>query len=167
MLSATVGRGGRAETGTHAITAAVAAVRCAPGPSTRLPPQQQCSVPRVVTAEKPTVERSAEKIIPLDVRVCIDKGTEGKMKPERGALESQQADTGPGAPGEQCLSSWEMQQTTVADCLLADGSSDLGENTSSLQNFVIGVKPRNQTFPLASSQNLVFLQMSYKPGDSK
>ena len=111
------------------------------------------------------MEQSAEKIIPLDVRVCIDKGTEGKMEPERGALKSQQADTGPGAPGEQRRSRWEIQQTTGDDCLLGHGSSDLGENTSSLQNFANGVKPGNQTFPLASSQNLVFLQMSCKPED--
>ena len=44
-------------------------------------PQQQCSATRMVTAEKTTVERSAEK-------KCIEESTEGKMEPELGELES-------------------------------------------------------------------------------
>ena len=44
-------------------------------------PQQQCSATRMVTAEKTTVERSAEKIY-------IEESTEGKMEPELGELES-------------------------------------------------------------------------------
>ena len=57
-------------------------------PSAQSPPQQQCSVPRVVTPEETTVERSAKKVTPLDVCVCMDERTEAKMEPERRQLES-------------------------------------------------------------------------------
>ena len=67
--------------------------------SSRSPPQQ-CSISRVATVEKTTVEPSAEEVIPLDVRVYMEERTEGKIQPERGALKSQRAGTGPGAPGQ-------------------------------------------------------------------
>ena len=51
------------------------------------PPQQQCSVTRVVTAEKTTVERSAGK-------KCMEENPEGRMDPESGHLESSSAGTG-------------------------------------------------------------------------
>ena len=53
--------------------------------SAKSPPQQQCSVTRVVTVEKTTVERSAEN-------VCIEESTEGEIEPELGELESSSAD---------------------------------------------------------------------------
>ena len=37
------------------------------------------------------------------VCVCMEKMTEGKMDPERGALESSLADTGLEAPEQQCI----------------------------------------------------------------
>ena len=84
------------------------------------------------------------------------------MEPKRGGFETSSAGTGLGEPGQQRLSSWEMQRTTVFDgCSLVDGSSDLVE-TFFLEDFVTGIKPGNQTFPLASSLNLVQLQMSYQ-----
>ena len=58
------------------------------------------------------------------------------MEPERGELKSSLAGTGLKAPGEQCLSSWEMQQTTVDDSLLVDGSSNLEKTTFSLEGLV-------------------------------
>ena len=98
------------------------------------------------------VELSAVKVIPLDVRACMDKRTEGKMEPERGELESLSVGTGLEAPGQQRLSTWEMQRTTVDDCSLVDGSSDLRENTYFPTDLVIGAKPYNQTSPFASSR---------------
>ena len=50
-------------------------------------------------AQEATVEPSAKEVIPLDVRVCIDERAKGKMEPERGALKSSSAGTGPEAPG--------------------------------------------------------------------
>ena len=58
------------------------------------------------------------------------------MEPERGELKSSLAGTGLKAPGEQCLLSWEMQQTTVDDSLLVDGSSNLEKTTFSLEGLV-------------------------------
>ena len=105
--------------------------------------------------------------IPLDVRVCIAEKTEGKMEPVQRELESLSAGKGLKAPGQRRLSSWEMQRTIVNDYLLVDGSTDLGEATSSLEDFAIGVQSNNQTFPVASSQKILFLQMSCKPEDTK
>ena len=42
--------------------------------------------------------------ISFDARVCMEESTEGKMGPERGALESTSSGTGLEAPGQQCLS---------------------------------------------------------------
>ena len=57
-----MGRVERTEKGTHATTAAVAAVRCAPRrPSVRSPPQKQYFVPRVVKREQTTVEKEKAK----------------------------------------------------------------------------------------------------------
>ena len=71
--------------------------------------------------------------ISFDVRSCMEESTEGKMNPERRELESSSAGTGLEAPGQQYLSSWEIQRTTVDDCSLVDGSLDLGETTFSLE----------------------------------
>ena len=110
-----------------------------PSPQSDAPPrrpsvptrrQQQCYVTRVVMADKTTVERSAEK-------VCMEESTESKMEPELGELELSSAGTGLEATGQQCLSNWEMERTTVDGCLLVDGSSDLGETTFSLEELVI------------------------------
>ena len=68
------------------------------------------------------------------------------MDPEQGELvSSSSTGTGLEAPGQQCLSSWVIQRTTVDDCLLIDGSSDLGETTFSLEDFVIGAQPTSRT----------------------
>ena len=97
----------------------------------------------------------------------MDEMTKGKMEPEREELKSLSAGTGLEVPGQQRLSSWGMQRTTVVDCLLVDGSSDLGE-TSSPKDFVVGEEPDNKTSPLfASSRKLVFLQMSSKAEHTK
>ena len=66
------------------------------------------------------------------------------MKPERIALESSSAGTGPGAPKQQRLLSWEMLITIADGCSLDDGSLDSGEITS-LQDFVIRMELDNQT----------------------
>ena len=67
----------------------------------------------------------------------------------------------PEAPGQQRLSSWDIQQTTADGCSVADGSSDLGE-TSSLR-VVVGVEPNNHiTFPFASSRKIILLQMRWQ-----
>ena len=88
------------------------------------------------------------------------------MDPERGALESLLADTDLEASGQQRLSSWEMHQTTVDDCLLVDGSLYLGEPPFSLEDFIIRV-PDNRTITSFSSSKNRFLQMSCKPEDTK
>ena len=53
--------------------------------------------------------RLEEEEIPLDVRVCKKEEIEGKMKPERIMFESSLAGTGLEAPGQQRLSSKEME----------------------------------------------------------
>ena len=57
--------------------------------SVRSPPQQPCSVSRMVTVRE-TVESAKEKI-PLDVRVCMEERAEGKIEPERRAFELAEA----------------------------------------------------------------------------
>ena len=72
--------------------------------------------------------------ISFDVCAYMEESTEGKIDPELGELElSSSAGMGLEAPGQQCLSNWEMERTTGNDCLLVDGSSDLGETTFSLE----------------------------------
>ena len=109
--------------------------------------QQPCPVSRVVTVKGLTVKLSVEEEIPLDVRVCLEERIEGRIKSERIALESLSAGTDPGVPGQQRLSSWEMQRTTADGCSLVDVSLDLGEITS-LEDFLINGAPfscRNRT----------------------
>ena len=137
-------------TGTHAVTAAAAAAAAMSGF-------------RVVTVKGLTVELSVEEEIPLDARVCLEERIEGRMKPERIALESSSAGTDPGAPGQQRLSSWEMQRTTADGCSLVDGSLDLGEITS-LKDFLIKVELNDQT-PFVSKHKITSLQMSLQPED--
>ena len=80
----------------------------------------------------------------LNVRVLMEEMIESRMKPERIALEPSSAGTGPGAPGQQCLLSSEMQR---------------GETTS-FEGFVLGVELNDQASPFASSCKIVFLQLS-------
>ncbi|CAM9995744.1 unnamed protein product [Ascophyllum nodosum] len=100
---------------------------------------------------QPTNPQSRCSGIPLDARVCMDERTEGKIEPGRGELKSLSAGTGLEVPGQQRLSSRVIQRTTVDDCLLVDGSSDLEETTFSPEDFVIRVKPASQTSPFDSS----------------
>ena len=101
-----------------------------------------------------TVEQSVEEEISLDMRICMmEERIEGRMKPERIALESSSVGTDPEAPVQQRISSWEMQRTTADGCSPVDGSSNLGRTTS--LRFVIGVKPYNQTSLFTSSRKIV------------
>ena len=84
------------------------------------------------------MEPSVEVVIPLGVRVCMDKRTESKMEPERGALESSSAGTDPEAPVQQRLSSWEMQRNTADGCSLVDVSLELGETLLPLKISLFG-----------------------------
>ena len=67
----------------------------------------------------------------------MEESIEGKIESELGELESSSAGTGFEAPGQQCLSNWEMERTTVDGCLLVGGRSYFGETTFSLEEFVI------------------------------
>ena len=89
----------------------------------------------------------------------MEENTEGEMDPEIGELESSFAGTGIGAPGQQCLSYWEMEQTTVNSCSLVDGSSDLGETTFSLEELVIGTQTDSQTSTSFASSETVCQKM--------
>ena len=52
--------------------------------------------------------------------------------------------TGFEAPGQQCLSNWEMEQITAVDgCLLVGLSSKLGENIFPPEELAIGL-PKNK-----------------------
>ena len=67
----------------------------------------------------------------------------GELEPSSagtGQLESPSAGTGFEAPGEQCLSNWEMEQiSTVDGCLLVGAGLDLGKNVFSLEALVVGL----------------------------
>ena len=101
--------------------------------------------------------------ISFDVSDCMEELMEEKMEPELGEFESSSTGTGFEAPGQQCLLNWEMERTTVDGCLLVDGSSDLGETTFSLKEFVIGA----QTDSSIASSKIIFLQMSSKTKDKE
>ena len=58
--------------------------------------------------------------------VCMEEMFEGKREPELGKLESSSAGMGLEAPGQQCLSNWEIGRTNVDGCLLVDGGSKFG-----------------------------------------
>ena len=121
-------------------------------PSARSPPQQPCPVSRVATVKERTVEPPAEDEIPLGVRVCMEERIDDRMKPERIALESSSADTGPAAPGQDDLLNWEIQQPIA----MAVHSSTAVR--------VWGKSP-NQTSLFFASCKIVFLQMTWKPQD--
>ena len=70
-------------------------------------------------------------------------------------------------PGKQCLWNWEMERITVDDCSLVDGSSDLKENTFSLEESVIGTQTDSQTSTSFASSKIVRLQMSSKHIDKE
>ena len=89
------------------------------------------------------------------------------MEPELGELESSSAGTGFKAPGQQCLSNWEMEQTTVDGCPPANGSLDLGETPFSLEELVIGTQPDSQILTSFASSKIVRQQMSHKPEDNE
>ena len=89
------------------------------------------------------------------------------MEPEWRELESSSTGTSLEAPGQQCISSWKMQRTTVDDCSLVDGSSDLGENVSSLEEVVISMQLDSQTLISFASSKILCPHMSRKPEDKK
>ena len=99
--------------------------------------------------------------------MCLYGGKHRGQDRKQGELKSSSAGTGLKAPGQQCLSRWEMHRTTVNDFSLDDGSSDLGEITFSLEKIVIGIQPDNQTSTSFASSKIVFLQMSCKLEDTK
>ena len=67
------------------------------------------------------------------------------MDPEPGELEPSSAGTSFEAPGQQCLSNWEKEQTSTVDgCLFVGVSSNLGEKHFSLEEFVIGTQTDSQ-----------------------
>ena len=92
---------------------------------------------------------------------------EGKMEPELGKLKSSLTGKGLEAPGQQCLSNWEMERTTVDGCLLVDGSSDVGETTFSLEDFVIGTQPDSRTSTSLASSKSICPHMSRKHEDKE
>ena len=77
--------------------------------------------------------------VSFDVHVCMEDHNEGGMDPKpgelepssagMGQLESPSAGTGFEALRQQCLSNWEMEQTSTVDgCSLVGVNSNLGEN---------------------------------------
>ena len=98
-----------------------------------------------IDAAQPSNPRSRCSEISCDVYVFVWRKT-----PKAGwtlSHESSTSSTGTGfeAPGQQCLLNWEMERTTVDGCQLVDGNSDLGENTFSLEELVIGTQTDRQT----------------------
>ena len=103
-----------------------------------------------IDTAQPSNHRSRCLEISFDVHICMEGNTKGRMDPESGELkpslagtdqlESPSADTGFEALGQQCLSNWEMEQTSTGDgCLLVGVRSNLGENMFSLAELVIGL----------------------------
>ena len=86
----------------------------------------------------------------------MEESTEGKIEPELGELELSSADTGFEAPGQQCLSNWKMERTSVDGCSLVDGSSDLGGKAFSLEGLATGMQTGSKTLTsFASSKTFV------------
>ena len=83
--------------------------------------------------------------ISFDVHVYMEENIDGKMEPELGQLELSPADTGFEAPGQQCLSNWEMERTTVDGYLLVSVSWNLVKNIFSLEELVIGTQTDSRT----------------------
>ena len=120
-----------------------------------------------IDTAQPCNPRSHSSKISFDACVCIEGNNEGRMDPERSQLESPSAGTGFVILGQQCLPNWEIGRTTVDGCLLAGVSSNLGGNTFSLTELVIGTRADSQTSAPPASSKTVFLQMSRTPGGSK
>ena len=71
-----------------------------------------------------------------------------------GQLESPSAGTGFEAPGQQCPSNWEIEQTSTVDgCLLVGVNSNLEKHIFSLQELVIGLPKENES---ANKENKQF-----------
>ena len=71
------------------------------------------------------------------------------MDPEQSQPEPPSAGTGYDTPGQQYLSNWEIGRTTVDGCLLAGVSSNLGGNTFSLAENIIGAQVDSETATLS------------------
>ena len=117
-----------------------------------------CAAAHVVVAPfgaaQPSNPRSRCSEISFDGHVFTEENTDGRMDLEPGALEpsstgtgqleSPSTGTGFEAPGQQCLSNWETEQTSTVDgCLPVGVSLNLGENMFSLEELVIGL-PRDK-----------------------
>ena len=98
----------------------------------------------------------------------MERNDEGRIDPERDQLEEPSAGTGFETPGQQCFPNWENIRTTADGCyLLAGTSSNLGGNTFSLTERVIGTRTGSEvTTPVASSKT-TFLQKSRKSGNNE
>ena len=93
----------------------------------------------------------------------MEGNTKGRMDSELGELELSSAGTGFKAPGQQCLSYWEMERITVDGCLLVDVNSNLGENICFLEELAIGTQTDSQT----ASSKFVWQKISCRPEDNE
>ena len=124
----------------------------------------------LIGTSQPSNSQSRCSEISFDVvHVCMEGNPEGRMDPESGELEPSSAGTsqlkslsagmGFEAPGQQCLSNWEMEQTSIADgCLLVGVSSNLGENIFSVEELVISL-PRTRSQPTKKASRLITVGM--------
>ena len=110
------------------------------------------AIAALIDTVQPSYPRSRCSEISFNIHVYMEENIEGKTDREP-ELKSSSAGTGLEAPWQQCLSNWEMKRATVDGCSLVDGSSDLGENTFSLKESVIGTQTDSQTSSSSASSN--------------
>ena len=110
--------------------------------------------------------RSLSPEISFGTCVSIEKNKEGRMDPEPNQLESPSASTGFEITRQQCHPTWETGRTTAAGCLTPGVGSNLGGDTSSPSERVIG-KRVGSVATTPDSSKTASLQTRRKPKDKK
>ena len=109
----------------------------------------------------PYSPRSPNHEISFGACDCLEKDKEGRMDPETDQLESPSIGIGLETPGQSCHPNWETGRTTAAGCLTAGVGLNLGGNTSSPTERIIGTRGGSVATTPDSSKT-IFLQASRK-----
>ena len=109
------------------------------------------SVASIDTAQQPYSSRLHCSELSFDTRVCMEKNDKGRNDPERDQLKSPSAGTGFETPGQHRLPNRAIGRMTAEGYLLVDVGSNLGENTFSPIEHMVGTQISSViTTPVAS-----------------
>ena len=126
----------------------------------------RCTIASIDTA-LPCRPRSRSSEMPFDVCICMEKNDKGRVDPEQDQLESPSAGTAFETPGQQCLPNGGTGRITAEGCLLVSVGSNLGGNTFSPTERIIGTRAGSVTTTPIVSSKTASMQTRRKPKDKK